>query len=321
MSVTDLPSDGRVVDDMAMFEIEPGAAHPPGVTVRPDGVNFSLFSQNATEVVLLLFDAADAVAAASRSSGSIRSATRHFISGTSSFAAAAPGSSTPFASTDPRIRPPATGSTRTRCSSSPVRARHLQGAVETGRRDRRRRTTSPRSMRCAIVDPDALRLGRRPAARTGRCTKRSSTRCTSAASRDRPAPASVQPGTFAGMIEKIPYLQSLGVTAVELLPVFDFDDTTSARNPAGDMIRNYWGYSTDRLLQPALRLLRRPQRSPRQRVPRSGEGAAPRRHRGHPRRRLQPHRRRQRARADALVPRHRQPDVLPARSEQPAPCT
>jgi len=32
------------------------------------------------------------------------------------------------------------------------------------------------------------------------------------------------PGTFAGMIEKVPYLQSLGVTAVELLPVFDFDD-------------------------------------------------------------------------------------------------
>ena len=33
------------------------------------------------------------------------------------------------------------------------------------------------------------------------------------------------PGTFAGLIEKIPYLQSLGVTAVELLPVFDFDDS------------------------------------------------------------------------------------------------
>jgi glycogen operon protein len=53
-----------------------------------------------------------------------------------------------------------------------------------------------------------------------------------------------QPGTFAGMIEKIPYLQSLGVTAVELLPVCEFDDATASLNPAGDPIRNYWGYST-----------------------------------------------------------------------------
>ena len=46
-------------------------------------------------------------------------------------------------------------------------------------------------------------------------------------------------GTFAGLIEKIPYLQSLGVTAVELLPVhyFDVDDA-----PKGQ--KNYWGYST-----------------------------------------------------------------------------
>src|SRR5581483_10544205 len=42
-----------------------------------------------------------------------------------------------------------------------------------------------------------------------------------------------RPGTFAGVIEKIPYLQALGVTAVELLPIFEFDDAT-----------NYWGYST-----------------------------------------------------------------------------
>jgi len=49
-----------------------------------------------------------------------------------------------------------------------------------------------------------------------------------------------QPGTFAGLVEKIPYLRSLGVTAVELMPVFDFDDS-------GD---NYWGYSTAAFFAP-----------------------------------------------------------------------
>src|SRR5215475_3706924 len=45
-------------------------------------------------------------------------------------------------------------------------------------------------------------------------------------------------GTFAGLIEKIPYLQRLGITAVELLPVFQFDVQDS---PPG--LVNYWGYS------------------------------------------------------------------------------
>ena len=45
-------------------------------------------------------------------------------------------------------------------------------------------------------------------------------------------------GTYAGLIEKIPYLQSLGITAVELLPIYQFDKYDA---PAG--MPNYWGYS------------------------------------------------------------------------------
>jgi isoamylase len=45
-------------------------------------------------------------------------------------------------------------------------------------------------------------------------------------------------GTFAGLIEKIPYLRRLGITAVELLPVFQFDVQDS---PLGRV--NYWGYA------------------------------------------------------------------------------
>jgi isoamylase len=46
-------------------------------------------------------------------------------------------------------------------------------------------------------------------------------------------------GTFAGLIEKIPYLQQLGITAVELLPVFQFDPQAV---PPGQGRVNYWGY-------------------------------------------------------------------------------
>jgi len=53
------------------------------------------------------------------------------------------------------------------------------------------------------------------------------------------------PGTFSGVIEKIPHLKSLGVTAVELLPVFEFDSSYPLRTgPDGSELVNYWGYST-----------------------------------------------------------------------------
>jgi glycogen operon protein len=52
------------------------------------------------------------------------------------------------------------------------------------------------------------------------------------------------PGTYRGLTEKIPYLQGLGVTAVELMPVQEFNDThLIGRNPdTGQPLRNYWGY-------------------------------------------------------------------------------
>jgi glycogen operon protein len=61
-----------------------------------------------------------------------------------------------------------------------------------------------------------------------------------------PSSGTKNPGTFAGVIEKIPYLKELGVTAVELLPVHDFDEKQVLRlSPIdGKPLVNYWGYST-----------------------------------------------------------------------------
>lgn len=52
------------------------------------------------------------------------------------------------------------------------------------------------------------------------------------------------PGTFAGLKDKIPYLKDLGINAVELMPIFEFDEIESARVVDGVQLYNYWGYNT-----------------------------------------------------------------------------
>ena len=51
-------------------------------------------------------------------------------------------------------------------------------------------------------------------------------------------------GTFAGLMEKIPYLRELGINAVELMPIFEFDGTMNAREINGKRLLEYWGYNT-----------------------------------------------------------------------------
>ncbi len=52
------------------------------------------------------------------------------------------------------------------------------------------------------------------------------------------------PGTFAGLMEKLPYLEELGVNAVELMPIFEFDEMLDYREVDGQKLYNYWGYNT-----------------------------------------------------------------------------
>ena len=51
------------------------------------------------------------------------------------------------------------------------------------------------------------------------------------------------PGTFRGLEEKIPYLKKLGINAVELMPVFEFDEMRDVRNIDGNDLLDYWGYN------------------------------------------------------------------------------
>nr|WP_294678231.1 alpha-amylase family glycosyl hydrolase [uncultured Blautia sp.] len=57
-------------------------------------------------------------------------------------------------------------------------------------------------------------------------------------------------GTFAGLMEKIPYLKELGINAVELMPIFEFDETKTARTVNGERLLDYWGYNSVNFFSP-----------------------------------------------------------------------
>lgn len=65
-----------------------------------------------------------------------------------------------------------------------------------------------------------------------------------------PSAAVAHPGTFAGVIEKIPYLKALGITDVELMPVTAFDRQDVPWGAAARGLKNYWGYSPHSFLSP-----------------------------------------------------------------------
>jgi len=60
----------------------------------------------------------------------------------------------------------------------------------------------------------------------------------------RPTSGVEHPGTYRGLMEKISYLKTLGVTAVELMPVQEFNDrqATGINPQTSQMLGNYWGY-------------------------------------------------------------------------------
>ena len=105
-------------------------------------------------------------------------------------------------------------------------------------------------------------------------------------------------GTYAGLAHPaaIEYLRSLGVTAVELLPIHHFVSEPQLQHRG---LAQLLGLQLDRLLR-AARGVRLAPRQPGPRVQGDGAGAARGRHRGHPRRRLQPHRRGRAGRPDAV---------------------
>jgi glycogen operon protein len=232
---------------MPVFAIESGAAHPMGATVYPKGVNFSLFSQTATGVTLLLFDGPLEVEPIQ----TVR--LDPFLNKTFHFwhvlvLGLGPGTFYAF-----RVDGPDDPAMGHRFNANKV----LIGPWTKGISRalwRRADATGPQdnlatSMRCAVVDLanydwEGDQPLKRPISESiiYEMHVGGFTRAPSAGVR--------HPGTFSGVVEKIPYLQSLGVTAVELLPVCEFDDSVVSRSPDGEELANYWGYSTVAFFSP-----------------------------------------------------------------------
>jgi glycogen operon protein len=208
---------------------------PLGASVQPGGVNFSVYAKHATGVELLLFDRDDA----SRPSRSIaldpeRNRTYHywhvFVPGIG------PGQIYGYRAHGPFQ--PAEG---LRFDPHHLLLDPYGLAVvgpDGGRRDRPSDDTG-RAMKSVVADPRGYDWEgdvplQRPCVQTViyELHVRGFTRHPSS------GVAADRAGTYAGLIEKIPYLQDLGVTAVELLPVFQFDPEDA---PPG--LCNYWGYS------------------------------------------------------------------------------
>jgi isoamylase len=215
-----------------------GQSSPLGATLVPGGANFSLYSRNASGVELLLFDSDDDTRPSQAITiDPIRNRTSDYwhvrvpgvragqIYGYRVHGPSDPANGMRFDPSkvllDPYGRAVVVPSNYSRDTA------RLEGD-DTGS-----------TMKSVVVDPDAYDWDgdtplHRPASRTiiyemhvGGFTRH---------------PSSGVPderrGTYAGLIDKIPYLQQLGITAVELLPVFQFDAQDA---PPGRV--NYWGYA------------------------------------------------------------------------------
>jgi isoamylase len=218
-------------------EIQPGSSFPIGATVQAGGVNFSVYSREAEMVELLLFDRPDAPPARSIPLDAMEHRTYHywhaFVPG------AGPGQLYGF-----RVHGPSEPWNGFRYDPNKVLLDPYGRGVVVPEGYTRAATSRPGddavvAMKSVVTDPSAYDWEgdaplKRPYSRTVIYEMH-------VAGFTRHPNSGVPPekrGTYAGLIEKIPYLVDLGVTAVELLPVYQFDTQDS---PSG--LINYWGYA------------------------------------------------------------------------------
>jgi glycogen operon protein len=219
-------------------DLQDGSSSPLGATPSAHGVNFSVFSRHATGVQLLLFDGVDDT----KPTRVVRldpSAHRTYHYWHAFLADVRPGQLYAYRVEGPFDPPSGMRFDATKVLLDP----YGRGVAvpEAYGRDAARRPgdNAGTAMKSVVVDVSTYDWEGdaplcRPSSRTivyemhvGGFTRH---------------PSSGLPektrGTFAGLIEKIPYLQRLGITAVELLPVFQFDPQDA---PPG--LLNYWGYA------------------------------------------------------------------------------
>jgi len=217
--------------------IERGASAPLGARVQPGGVNFSVFSKDATGIELLLFDDVNA----SRPATVITLDTRQhhtyhywhvFVPNL------APGQLYAY-----RAHGPFEPEYGFRFDHEKVLLDPYGLAIAIPEAYDREAARKPGdnagvAMKSVVADPTHYDWeGDRPLERPITETVIYELHVRGFTRHPNSGLSASKRGTYAGLIEKIPYLEDLGVTAVELLPIFQFDPQDA---PAG--LVNYWGY-------------------------------------------------------------------------------
>jgi isoamylase len=215
-----------------------GRSVPLGATVLDAGVNFSLFSRTASGVELLFFDH-DNDAAPSRMVRLDPATNRTYHYWHVYVPGVQPGQMYGY-----RVQGPSDPARGLRFDATKVLLDPYGRAVVVPKNYSREAAQRPgdnaaTAMKSVVVNPRTYDWEGdtplcRPSARTiiYEMHVRGFTRHPSSGISEKSR------GTYAGLIEKIPYLQQLGITAVELLPVFQFDAQDC---PPGKV--NYWGYA------------------------------------------------------------------------------
>jgi isoamylase len=215
----------------ASFRLSPGASAPLGATPTADGVNFSLFTRAPGRVELCLFDgpeAAEPAAVLALEGACHRTGHyRHgFVDGLEAGQLYGYRLHGPEADPSCLLLDPYGLAVAMPEGYRRVRGQRRDGGGWAG------------AMKCVVADLSTYDWeGDRPLHRPARETVIYELHVRGFTAHPSSGVAAGKAGTYAGLIDRIPYLQQLGVTAVELLPVFQFDAQAA---PAG--LTNYWGY-------------------------------------------------------------------------------
>lgn len=216
----------------------PGRSYPLGATLCAGGANFSLYSRHATNVELVFFNQADDVVPA-RVVPLDAVINRTYYYWHTFVAGVVPGQIYGY-----RVQGPVLPDRGLRFDASKILLDPYGRGVVVPRgynRDAARRegNLAGSSMKSVLVNPDTYdwegdACVRHPASRTiiYEMHVRGFTRHPNSGVGEH------ERGTYAGLVKKIPYLQELGITSVELLPVLQFDAQDCPRGKS-----NYWGYS------------------------------------------------------------------------------
>ena len=226
------------LDPVKMVEdITSGSSFPLGATVGGDGVNFSVYSKNASEVELLFFDSVDA-ARPSRTISLDRQWNRTYHYWHTFVPQILPGQLYGY-----RVHGPIDPPRGLRFDPQKVLLDPYGRAVAVPRGYNRNAAATPgdnaaQAMKSVVTPSGGYDWeGDRPLRHPYAKTVIYEMHLAGFTRHPNSGVAAGKRGTYRGLIEKIPYLQDLGITAVELLPVFQFDPQDC---PPGRV--NYWGY-------------------------------------------------------------------------------